>query len=181
MISMTAFRGEDPPPASALVIVDITTRIDLEGTKAIQAFMNANSNGFETDEEAAKAVARHMPNWLRPTDISGLRRNLRERDGRLFWHWIPRWFATTPRRQTMMPQPIGSKRRRDASHSRHCSYAASIAWSSMTKVCSGLSPTSRIARSRWSKEPAIWWREMRTRPSPTPCWHFSRALFRSDE
>jgi pimeloyl-ACP methyl ester carboxylesterase len=89
LISMTALGGEDPPPASALVIVDITTRIDPEGAKAIQTFMNANPNGFETVEEAAKAVARHMPNRPRPNDISGLRRNLRERDGRLFWHWDP--------------------------------------------------------------------------------------------
>ena len=51
--------------------------------------MNANPDGFETVEEAADAVARYMPNRPRPKDASGLRRNLRERNGRLFWHWDP--------------------------------------------------------------------------------------------
>lgn len=88
-ISMTALGGDDPPPASALVIVDITTRIDMDGAKAIQAFMNANPEGFDTVEQAAEAVARYMPGRPRPKNASGLRRNLRERDGRLFWHWDP--------------------------------------------------------------------------------------------
>jgi pimeloyl-ACP methyl ester carboxylesterase len=89
MISMAALGGNDPPPASALVIVDITTRIDMDGAKAIQAFMNANPDGFETVEQAAEAVAHYMPQRPRPRNASGLRRNLRERDGRLFWHWDP--------------------------------------------------------------------------------------------
>lgn len=89
MISMAALGGNNPLPASALVIVDITTRIDIDGAKAIQAFMNANPDGFETVEQAAEAVARYMPDRPRPKSASGLRRNLRERDGRLFWHWDP--------------------------------------------------------------------------------------------
>lgn len=89
MISMTALGQENPPAASALVIVDITTRIDPNGANAILAFMNAHSDGFETVDEAADAVARYLPHRRRPGNASGLLRNLRERNGRLFWHWDP--------------------------------------------------------------------------------------------
>ena len=41
-------------------------------------------------EEAADGVAAYMPHRPRPADPSGLRRNLRLREGgRLYWHWDP--------------------------------------------------------------------------------------------
>jgi pimeloyl-ACP methyl ester carboxylesterase len=98
IISMMTLGDDNPPPASALVIVDITTRIDPEGANAIMTFMNAHPDGFETVEEAAEAVAHFMPGRPRPKDASGLRRNLRERNGRLFWHWDPALMRHDPRR-----------------------------------------------------------------------------------
>jgi len=36
-------------------------------------------------------VARYLPHRKRPTDLSGLQKNLRKRaDGRYYWHWDPR-------------------------------------------------------------------------------------------
>jgi pimeloyl-ACP methyl ester carboxylesterase len=85
--------GEGTVRARALLLVDITPRIDTRGTEHIAAFMKANLSGFATLEEAADAVARYNPNRPRPRNVSGLMRNLRERDGRLYWHWDPRFLS----------------------------------------------------------------------------------------
>ncbi|SNT07906.1 MULTISPECIES: alpha/beta fold hydrolase [unclassified Azospirillum] len=84
---------DDPPAARALVMVDVTPKIDQEGAKRIGAFMNAHPEGFATLEEAADAVTQYNPNRPRPKDISGLRRNLREVNGRLYWHWDPKFMG----------------------------------------------------------------------------------------
>jgi len=90
LTALMTLGAADRPIASALVLVDITTRIEPAGVAAIHAFMTANPDGFATVEEAADAVARYMTDRPRPANISGLRRNLREReDGRLYWHWDP--------------------------------------------------------------------------------------------
>ena len=73
----------------ALVLVDITHRPAPEGSAKIQRFMTGGSEGFDTLEAAADAVAAYLPHRPRPADTAGLRKNLRERDGRLYWHWDP--------------------------------------------------------------------------------------------
>lgn len=90
MTALAAVGEAAPPIARGLVLVDITPMINVEGTEQIAAFMRANSDGFTNVDEAAAAVARYLPHRRRPRDTSGLERNLRERDGRLFWHWDPR-------------------------------------------------------------------------------------------
>lgn len=84
------------PPAEALIMVDITLRPATEGAKKIMQFMQANVDGFASLDEAADAVSAYNPDRPRPSDPSGLRKNLRERDGRLYWHWDPRLVAMTP-------------------------------------------------------------------------------------
>jgi non-heme chloroperoxidase len=79
--------------APALVLVDIALRTKASGRDAIQAFMGAHPDGFDSLEAAADAVSRYMPHRPRPKDVSGLRKNLREgADGRLRWHWDPTLF-----------------------------------------------------------------------------------------
>jgi pimeloyl-ACP methyl ester carboxylesterase len=82
-------------PARALVLVDIVPRMNRDGAGRIGAFMRANPDGFASLDEAANAVAAYLPHRPRPSDPSGLRRNLREKDGRLFWHWDPSFLALT--------------------------------------------------------------------------------------
>ena len=83
--------------APALVLVDIALRTKASGREAIQAFMTANPDGFESLEAAADAVSGYMPHRPRPANVSGLRKNLREGpDGRLRWHWDPRLFQWGP-------------------------------------------------------------------------------------
>jgi pimeloyl-ACP methyl ester carboxylesterase len=79
-----------PPPAlRALVLVDITPRVEMSGAKEVSAFMDSAPHGFGSVEEAADAVAAYLPHRQRPKDTSGLKRNLRLRDGRYYWHWDP--------------------------------------------------------------------------------------------
>src|SRR5260370_10093550 len=59
--------------------------------------MTAHPEGFLSVEEAADAVSAFLPHRPRPSDISGLRKNLRRGDdGRYYWHWDPR-MLTEPR------------------------------------------------------------------------------------
>lgn len=76
--------------ATALVLVDVAPRTEQAGRDRIGAFMMENmENGFGSLEEVADAIARYNPHRPRPKDLSGLKKNLRERDGRWFWHWDP--------------------------------------------------------------------------------------------
>jgi pimeloyl-ACP methyl ester carboxylesterase len=94
LTAMLAIGEADRPIASALVLVDIATRINRRGAAAMGEFMRANPNGFESIEAAADAVSHYLPHRPRPSNITGLRRNLRERpDGRFYWHWDPKLFA----------------------------------------------------------------------------------------
>jgi pimeloyl-ACP methyl ester carboxylesterase len=78
-----------PPSLRALVLVDVTPRIEMSGAKEIMAFMDSAPNGFASLEEAADAVSAYLPHRPRPKDTSGLKRNLRLRNGRYYWHWDP--------------------------------------------------------------------------------------------
>jgi len=87
-----------PPVFSALVLVDITPRVDVEGVARIQGFMRAHAKeGFGSITEAADAVAAYLPHRPRPSSHQGLKKNLRlHGDGRWRWHWDPR-FLDGPR------------------------------------------------------------------------------------
>ncbi len=83
-----------PPNFSALVLVDVTPRIDIEGASKIRSFMRGRAReGFGSIEEAADAVAEYLPHRPRPSSNEGLRKNLRlHPDGRWRWHWDPLFF-----------------------------------------------------------------------------------------
>ena len=80
-----------PGALSALVLVDITPRIDLGGVNRIIGFMGERvEEGFASIEEAAAAISSYLPNRTKPKDLSGLSKNLRRHaDGRYRWHWDP--------------------------------------------------------------------------------------------
>jgi len=85
-------QGEiDEPLFSALVLVDITPRIDSGGVAKILKFMRDHQEGFASLQEAADAVARYQSHRVRPDRTgTGLRKNLRLVDGRYYWHWDPK-------------------------------------------------------------------------------------------
>ena len=78
---------------SALVLVDITPRVDQTGVTKVLGFMRANAKeGFASIADAAKAVADYLPQRPRPKSNEGLKKNLRlSPDGRWRWHWDPRF------------------------------------------------------------------------------------------
>ncbi|VFA98840.1 alpha/beta fold hydrolase [Nocardia cyriacigeorgica] len=78
---------------SALVLVDIVTRPEPEGVQRVLDFLGKHRDGFDSLDEVADAVAEYMPHRPRPDNTDGLRRNLRQRDGRWYWHWDPDMLA----------------------------------------------------------------------------------------
>jgi len=113
-IASLAAVGEAPEPiARALVLVDVAPRIDREGADRIGAFMMQNIDGFESLEAVADAVAAYNPHRPRPSDLSGLKKNVRQRDdGRWVWHWDPAfmvgrfWSADETRTSVIQPERL---------------------------------------------------------------------------
>jgi len=98
--------GEAPQSVStALVLVDITPRVEQEGVDRILAFMSAYPNGFANLDECADHIASYIPHRPRPTDLRGLAKNLRlGKDGRYRWHWDPNMI--NPRRRRRDPERL---------------------------------------------------------------------------
>jgi pimeloyl-ACP methyl ester carboxylesterase len=92
------------PIFAALVLVDITPRVDMGGVEKIQGFMREHAReGFSSLQEAADVVAAYLPHRPRPRSQEGLKKNLRlHPDGRWRWHWDPQFLAG--------PHPVGSGR-----------------------------------------------------------------------
>lgn len=86
--------GEDT--FEALVLVDITPKMKVDGVRRIIGFMAEHAQeGFASVEEAADAISAYLPHRPRPTDLSGLSKNLRQGDdGRLRWHWDPKFISS---------------------------------------------------------------------------------------
>ncbi|MFG1795574.1 alpha/beta fold hydrolase [Nocardia sp. NPDC049149] len=78
---------------SALVLVDIVTRPEKAGVERVIDFLGKHRDGFDSLDQVADAVAEYMPHRPRPKNTDGLLRNLRERDGRWYWHWDPDMLA----------------------------------------------------------------------------------------
>lgn len=82
--------------AGGVVLVDIIPDMERAGADRIHAFMAEHAqSGFGSLEEVADAVAAYNPHRPRPSDLSGLRKNVRERDGRFYWHWDPKFVGGT--------------------------------------------------------------------------------------
>jgi pimeloyl-ACP methyl ester carboxylesterase len=78
-----------PDRVTGLVLVDVVPRYEKHGSARIRDFMFGHVHGFASLEEAADAVAAYLPHRKKPRSPEGLKKNLRLRDGRWFWHWDP--------------------------------------------------------------------------------------------
>ena len=96
-----------PGTFSSLTLVDIIPRSDPAGVDKIMGFMGANmEHGFDSLEAAADSIAAYLPHRKRPSDLSGLSKNLRQGDdGRYRWHWDPR-FVSGMRREPSAENPF---------------------------------------------------------------------------
>ena len=85
--------GEADDPAAiarAVVLVDITPTVERAGVERIVNFMQERMiEGFANLDEVADYVAAYLPDRPRPKSTAGLEKNLRQRDGRWYWHWDP--------------------------------------------------------------------------------------------
>ncbi len=79
-----------PEKVIKLILVDVVPRYDKAGSARIREFMFSHIHGFESLEDAADAVAAYLPHRTRPRSPEGLRKNLRHRNGRWYWHWDPK-------------------------------------------------------------------------------------------
>jgi pimeloyl-ACP methyl ester carboxylesterase len=95
MTGILAADAAGPQTVTKLVLVDVVPRYEKSGSARIREFMFSHVHGFETLEEAADAVAEYLPYRTKPRSPEGLKKNLRRRDGRWYWHWDPK-FLTAP-------------------------------------------------------------------------------------
>lgn len=85
--------------ASAVVLVDIVPNMDPSGATRIHNFMaDRMKSGFESLDEVADMIAEYNPHRPRPTDLDGLRTNLRRRGDRWYWHWDPKFISDSASR-----------------------------------------------------------------------------------
>ena len=84
-----------PHQVTRLVLVDVVPRFEKGGSARIRDFMSNHIHGFDSLDEAADAVAAYLPHRTKPRSPEGLKKNLRLRDGRWYWHWDPA-FMTKP-------------------------------------------------------------------------------------
>ena len=84
-----------PDKVTRLILVDVVPRFEKSGSARIRDFMFNHIHGFDSLEHAAEAVAAYLPHRKKPRSPEGLKKNLRLRDGRWYWHWDPA-FMTKP-------------------------------------------------------------------------------------
>ncbi|MBV9322150.1 MAG: alpha/beta hydrolase [Mycobacterium sp.] len=88
-----------PAIAGAVVLVDIVPNMDSSGAMRVHAFMaDRVKKGFESLDEVADMIGEYNPHRPRPTDLDGLRTNLRRRGDRWYWHWDPKFITDTASR-----------------------------------------------------------------------------------
>ena len=179
--SRTATRSARARPLfSALVLVDITPRVDLDGVAKVQGFMRAHAaEGFASVAEAADAVAAYLPHRPRPRSHEGLKKNLRlHPDGRWRWHWDPRFLdgrAPDRRRAAGEVEADAGRGRPAASRSRRCWCAA--ASSELVQEAHAREFLELVPHADYVDvpAPATWWPATATISSQTPSSRSCRA------
>ena len=95
LTSLPVAHEAGPELVTKLVLVDVVPRFEKSGSARSRDFMFSGIDGFASLEAAADAVAAYLPHRTRPRSVEGLKKNLRLRDGKWFWHWDPA-FLTAP-------------------------------------------------------------------------------------
>jgi non-heme chloroperoxidase len=113
MAALCAEGEAKEPLLAGVVLVDVTPRLEPQGVVRIVSFMTDRPDGFASLEEAADAVAAYRQHRARPSDLSGLEKNLRRgEDGRYRWHWDPKFMSREHRtRNTLTPDRLLSAAR----------------------------------------------------------------------
>ena len=84
-----------PGSISALVLVDIVPNINVLGAEKIKDFMLEHSKtGFTSLSEVADILSEYNPHREKSSDLEGLKKNLRKRGEKWFWHWDPLFISS---------------------------------------------------------------------------------------
>ncbi|MGK2868964.1 MAG: alpha/beta fold hydrolase [Mycobacterium sp.] len=79
-----------PEMWAAVMLVDVTPRLEFQGAQRVVSFMSAHPEGFGSLDDAAEVIAAYNPHRARPDNVDGLHKVLRQRDdGRWIWRWDP--------------------------------------------------------------------------------------------
>lgn len=80
-----------PTIAKALVLVDISPRMEKKGVDRIFNFMSDKPNGYASLQEVQDAVNAYLPQRKNKGTLQGLQKNLRRLpNGNWGWHWDPK-------------------------------------------------------------------------------------------
>jgi pimeloyl-ACP methyl ester carboxylesterase len=90
MSAMLAEGTSDRDVSCGLVLVDITPKTNPVGVRRIREFMMSGVDGFDSLEDAAAAIAAYTPQRKRSFNPEGLKKVLRQRGDRWYWHWDPK-------------------------------------------------------------------------------------------
>ena len=84
-----------PGSISALVLVDIVPNINVLGAEKIKDFMLEHSKtGFTSLSEVSDILSEYNPHREKSSDLEGLKKNLRKRGEKWFWHWDPMFISS---------------------------------------------------------------------------------------
>jgi len=87
--------GDPGAGIDLLAMIDVVPRVEPAGALRIRSFMESHPDGFDTIEDAARAVGSYRGKVEQ--DYAGLARNLRTSDsGKLVWHWDPAFLSRKP-------------------------------------------------------------------------------------
>ena len=84
-----------PGSISALVLVDIVPNMNVLGAEKIKDFMLEHSKtGFTSLSEVSDILSEYNPHREKSSDFEGLKKNLRKRGEKWFWHWDPLFISS---------------------------------------------------------------------------------------
>jgi len=84
-----------PGSISALVLVDIVPNMNVAGADRVKDFMLEHSKtGFTSLLEVSELLSKYNPYREKSPDLDGLKKNLRKRGEKWFWHWDPMFISS---------------------------------------------------------------------------------------
>jgi pimeloyl-ACP methyl ester carboxylesterase len=84
--------GNGVVDATALILADVAHTTSTSGFERVRTFMTRHEHGFASLEQAADAIAEYRGGKHPRGNLAGVGKNLRRAaDGRLYWHWDPRF------------------------------------------------------------------------------------------
>ena len=165
--------GEDHVDATALVLVDIAPRIELDGVKKIQAFMSQKPEGFASLDEVAAAISATSPTAPGPATSTAWPRTSASATTAGTTGTGTR--GSAPATATCASARPGWSRAPATSPSPRCSCEAGSPTSSARTGRRASSPCARTASTSTSPVPPTWWPVTATTSSPPPSSSSSAA------